>query len=302
MRDLSLIELKELIKELKQLNGFYIDQFYETGDDKFRFKLSKNKEKIELQAILAKTINKTSYVQKTEEATNFTLAVRKRITGFQIQGIEQYNNDRIIIFELGKRDAKSNIIFEMFGQGNLVLTDDKMNILLAYKLHDFKDRSVKPGIKYVSPKNEGMKKQDVKIIKPLIYRDQEGKAVDYSVIENEKYAALDKQGFESLQEALDLFYYENQNEKKQKKNPKIEEFEVSLKKQEHIISQIDLEINNNKMMGEILFKKMNEVNEIIKSAKSNKKVTKEELQNMFPNFKILEVNLKDKTITFEMIA
>jgi hypothetical protein len=39
---------------------------------------------------------------------------------------------------------------------------------------------------------------------------------------------------------------------------------------------------------------------MIKAAQGNKRITKEELQRMFPKIKVLNVDLKDKKITIEL--
>src|SRR5580693_1360814 len=102
MRGISTAELAVLVNELQSYVGFYIDRFYEVSDGKFRLKLSKNKVQPNIQIILAHTINKTNYIEKQEQASNFTIAVRKRIEGFNIKSIKQLNNDRIVLFELKK--------------------------------------------------------------------------------------------------------------------------------------------------------------------------------------------------------
>ena len=41
MRELYTIELVRLVEELRVLEGYYIDQFYELGKGRFRIKLSR---------------------------------------------------------------------------------------------------------------------------------------------------------------------------------------------------------------------------------------------------------------------
>lgn len=156
MRELYTLELIRLTKELKTIEGFYIDQFYEIERNRFRFKLSRKGEKGNLQCILPYTLNRTEVIELKEEATNFSLAVRKRISGARIKGIEQFNKDRIIIIKLERGGEESNIIMEMFGRGNMIFTESDMKIQLAYIIHDFKDRVIRPGQVYKPPKNSSM--------------------------------------------------------------------------------------------------------------------------------------------------
>ena len=153
MRELYTPELMQLVKELKAIEGFYIDQFYELDKNRFRFKLSKKGEKSNLQCILPYTLNRTEFVELKEEASGFSLAVRKRLSGARIESIYQLGEDRILAIRFSKANAESYIIFEMFGKGNMIIADPDMKIQLVYVVHNFKDRSVKTGEIYNPPKN-----------------------------------------------------------------------------------------------------------------------------------------------------
>ena len=153
MRGISTLELAALSRELSALKGFHVDKFYELADGAFRLRLSRQGERIDLQCVLGITFNATKYVEAAEQPTSFALAVRKRIAGAVVDAVSQYNEDRILLVRLLKGGAAVNMVVEMFGKGNLVLADEDMKIVLAYRIHDFKDRSVRPGAAYAPPKN-----------------------------------------------------------------------------------------------------------------------------------------------------
>lgn len=153
MRGLYVLEVARLAAELDNIKGFYIDQFYEIERNRFRLKLSRRGEKKNLQIILPYTINSAEIIEVKENATNFSMAVRKRACSSKITGVEQLSNDRIIMIKLERAASPINIILEMFGKGNLIITDSSMSILLTYIVHDFKDRSVRPGKQYKAPTN-----------------------------------------------------------------------------------------------------------------------------------------------------
>ena len=175
MRELYTLELIQLVNELKSVEGFYIDQFYEVDKNRFRFKLSKKGEKANLQCILPYTLNRTELIELKDEATNFSLGVRKRISGAKIKGIEQFNKDRIIILKLERGGAEQSIIIEMFGRGNMVFAEADMKIQLAYTNHDFKDRIIRPGQIYKSPKNSAIDFLNPKNIDALGKESEAGK-------------------------------------------------------------------------------------------------------------------------------
>ena len=175
MRELFTIELVRLVDELKSLEGMYIDQFYELEKGRFRIKLSRKGEKLNVRCILPETINRTEYIELSDEATNFSMAIRRRIDGLPIMSVEQLNGDRIILIRAGTGEKEVNIIFEMFGRGNLVLTDSSMRTMLAYQTHNFKDRAVRPNVIYVPPKNQSIGALGRKEISDAIIAIREGK-------------------------------------------------------------------------------------------------------------------------------
>jgi predicted ribosome quality control (RQC) complex YloA/Tae2 family protein len=167
MRELYTLELVQLIKELRSIEGFYIDQFYELERNRFRFKLSKKGEKANLQCILPYAINRTEFIELKEQPTGFSIAVRKRVGGARIKGIEQLNNDRIVLLKLEKANAETNMIIEMFGRGNIIIADSEMKIQLAYQPHEFKDRSIRPNEIYKPPNNSSMSITEISHIESL---------------------------------------------------------------------------------------------------------------------------------------
>ncbi|MDE1871419.1 MAG: NFACT family protein [Candidatus Micrarchaeota archaeon] len=156
MRELYTLELTRLAGELRRIEGFYIDQFYELDKDRFRLKLSRKGEKANLQCLLPYSLNGTETIEIKESATNFSIAARKRIGGARIKRVEQLGNDRIIALRLERKGEEESIILEMFGKGNMVVVNHDMNILLAYRVHDFKDRRVRPNSVYRLPENPAL--------------------------------------------------------------------------------------------------------------------------------------------------
>lgn len=302
MRVISTAELAVLAKELQEFDGFYIEKFYEVSENRFRLRLKRNKEQCNVQVILSHTINKTSYIEKQEQPTNFAIAVRSKIEGFQIREIRQLGDDRIVVFRLEKGDVEFNMIIEMFDNGNVILADKSMNIFLVYRNRQFRDRAIKPNVGYMPPKQSDSYKIEIpNSINPVIFRNKEGKAVDYSITIPDKYKNLEKQEFASLQDALDAFYYENPvGIKEEKENELVQQLRASIEKQKRILQEIDESINESKRMGDTVLNNMNKLNSIINELKRNKRITKQEAQSLFKDTNIIELDLKNKTVTIEI--
>ena len=152
MHSLSGLEISKLVSEFTSLEGAYIEKFYELQKNSFRLRMKKNTQ-INIECDIPDRIYITSYITQSESATNFAIAVRKHISGLRVNKIYQLNNDRIVVFNLKGKETEKNLIFELFGRGNVIITDTSMKILLCYDVHDFKDRQIRPGKEYISPAN-----------------------------------------------------------------------------------------------------------------------------------------------------
>ena len=265
MRTISMQELSALVAELRWMEGFFIDKFYELGKGRFRLRLSrKGEQQANVQIILSRTFNRTQYIEQRDEPTPFAMAIRKRLTGFMIEKVEQYNKDRIILLALKKGDERTNVVVEMFGTGNLIIADKDMKITLVYEPHEYKDRKIKIGETYAPPKSVVAPKGDGEAAATLWY-DKDGRCVDYSFFGNER-AGLEARGAHSLQEALDIFYHENpiaEEKERTKEERLVEELQSSIAKQETQIKSVEGQIEQAKEAGDKIFASMKRMNELI---------------------------------------
>jgi predicted ribosome quality control (RQC) complex YloA/Tae2 family protein len=85
--------------------------------------------------------------EKPEEATQLSMLFRKQLSEKRIVGIEQINFDRVIKITL---HTGQEIILELFGSGNLILTDNG-KIVFAMDQHVYKTRKVVIGEEYIPP-------------------------------------------------------------------------------------------------------------------------------------------------------
>ncbi|MGY0837470.1 NFACT RNA binding domain-containing protein [Aerococcus urinaeequi] len=109
-------------------------------------------------------------IQITEQAynnpetpPNFTMVLRKYVEGNIIEGIEQYDNDRIIIFNLTRRDelgdaSQQQLIVEIMGRhSNIFLLDKDKKIIDAIKhvpMYQNTFRTILPGATYQLPPHQ----------------------------------------------------------------------------------------------------------------------------------------------------
>ncbi len=77
--------------------------------------------------------------------------LRKHLGGYFLTEIKQVEPERILKIEFRVKDSVKFLYIEMFGKGNMILTDSDHIILNALEQHEFKGRTIKPKIRYIYP-------------------------------------------------------------------------------------------------------------------------------------------------------
>lgn len=146
MHELTSLEIGLLVREFKRLEGSRIRKFYDLGNGAFKIALYKSPDTRLVYVKLMKAINITEFSEAAGEATQFAMAMRKRIENSVVDSIQQMNNDRIIRFVLDK--GRQFLVLEMYGKGNLILTGPEGTIEVSYKRLMQKSREIKKGARY----------------------------------------------------------------------------------------------------------------------------------------------------------
>ncbi len=128
--------LNSFIKKVYQVNQKeFVLQLYRSDVKKRDFFISLNKGIAFYDA------------EKPEEATQLSMLFRKQLSEKRIVGIEQINFDRVVKITL---HTGQEIVLELFGGGNLILTDNG-KIVLAMDQHVYKTRKILIGEEYIPP-------------------------------------------------------------------------------------------------------------------------------------------------------
>ena len=80
--------------------------------------------------------------------TSFAMMLRKYLEGGRVLAIEQHGLERIVSFEIGRKETTYRLVVELFDEGNIVLCDTDWRIIKPLWHHRFKDREVVPGAEY----------------------------------------------------------------------------------------------------------------------------------------------------------
>lgn len=81
----------------------------------------------------------------------FAMMLRNRLSGADFAGVEQFEFDRILEFVFDREDGTTRIIVELFGQGNVAVTDGEYEVIDCLETVRLKSRTVVPGSRYEFP-------------------------------------------------------------------------------------------------------------------------------------------------------
>jgi predicted ribosome quality control (RQC) complex YloA/Tae2 family protein len=107
-----------------------------------------------LRIISGKFVFLTDYKENYDNPSGFCMFLRKYLSNSRMRKVEQIGSERVLRIVFEAKKVKYNLYAELFGKGNIVLTDENDMILNALEQKKWKDREIKKGLKYVFPKNK----------------------------------------------------------------------------------------------------------------------------------------------------
>ncbi len=153
MRELSSFDISAIVTELQKFKGSVVDKIYQIEKEDILIKLKKIVEgKTYLFARSGSFVIYTMYsFDIPKKPSNFAMILRKYLEGGVILNIEQHEFDRVIVITITRGDKKFYLIFELFSDGNIVLTDEKKIIIAPLKHQIWSHRTIKPREVYIFP-------------------------------------------------------------------------------------------------------------------------------------------------------
>lgn len=151
MKDqISAFELKYMVDELQVLLDSRVNQIYQPKGLLLQFhKTGEGKRYLRIEP------NALWLVEEKQEMTGkipgLCQALRKYIKGKKVTKIGQIGSERIVFMELETQKEKYNVYVELFGSGNIILTDGENKIIRAIEEREWKDRMIKSGEEYRLP-------------------------------------------------------------------------------------------------------------------------------------------------------
>ncbi|MFA9416871.1 ribosome rescue protein RqcH [Natrinema sp. HArc-T2] len=158
-RELTSVDLAALVGECGAYEGAKVDKAYLYGDDLVRLKMRDfDRGRIELilevgEIKRAHTVAPERVPDAPGRPPQFAMMLRNRLSGADFAGVEQYEFDRILEFTFEREDGTTRIIVELFGQGNVAVTDGEYEVIDCLETVRLKSRTVVPGSRYEFPES-----------------------------------------------------------------------------------------------------------------------------------------------------
>ncbi len=147
---ISSVELAALVSEFQLLVSGRIDQIYQQEQELLLQIYLAGKGKHLLRLVPGKFCCLTHRKETALKPSAFSMQLRKYLDHAFIRKIYQQDSERILVLAVEKKE-KFFLIIELFSKGNVVLTNAEFNIIAVLEQQFWKDRVVKPGVKYLFP-------------------------------------------------------------------------------------------------------------------------------------------------------
>ncbi len=145
-KEFSSFDVAAVIKELRnRILDSRVDNIYQQKKI-LLLKLRKTDSKDFMIIEAGRRIHLTRYTfDKPKIPPGFCMALRKHLRGARLISIEQHDFERSVILSFKTKNGNRRLYVELFGDGNIILTDEQDRILNVLSHRRMRDRDVIPG-------------------------------------------------------------------------------------------------------------------------------------------------------------
>jgi predicted ribosome quality control (RQC) complex YloA/Tae2 family protein len=147
---MSGVDLLAVVADLRRAMPLWIGKVYQYDQKLVGLRL--NGQEHARYHLLAESGRRLHRVRTAPEPpklpSSFAMLLRKHLEGGRVLAIEQHGLERIVSFEIGRKETSYHLVFELFDEGNVVLCDADWRIVKPLWHHRFRDREVVPGAEY----------------------------------------------------------------------------------------------------------------------------------------------------------
>lgn len=144
-KEFTSFDIAAATKELQPaISDSRVNNIYQLDEKTLVFKLHKTDlPPIRLVVEAGRRLHSTVYAPESpSEPPAFCMSLRKYLRGAWLTNIEQYEFERIVQVTFKIKEGLLKLVAELFGEGNIILTDEKNQILQALAFKRMRDRNV----------------------------------------------------------------------------------------------------------------------------------------------------------------
>lgn len=157
-KEFTSFDITAAIQELKpKIADSRVNNIYQFGDKTLLFKLHKvDVPPIRLVMEAGRRIHTTVYADESPlNPPAFCMAMRKYLRGAWVSGIEQAEFERIVTVSFRTKTGLLRLVLELFGDGNIILTNEQGTIIQALIFKRMRDRNILRNEVLVFPPSSG---------------------------------------------------------------------------------------------------------------------------------------------------
>jgi predicted ribosome quality control (RQC) complex YloA/Tae2 family protein len=150
-KEMNAFDVRAMVKEMQCLLGGYVDKVFHWDRRSVLIRINAPEGRRELLFKDGKWLHMPKDRPETPDTpSNFAVHLRKMMGNARVQEVRQQGFDRIVTMKLSTKEASYQIVFEMFGDGNLIVVEDG-KIVNCLEQKTWKHRDVRIGADYQFP-------------------------------------------------------------------------------------------------------------------------------------------------------
>lgn len=144
-KEFTSFDVAAVVRELTEtITDTRVNNIYQLDISTLFLKLHKpNCPSMNLVLEAGRRLHLTSYdLEKPSTPPAFCMALRKYLRDAKLTRIEQHEFDRVVTFTFRTKENDMQLILELFGEGNIILVNEKNAILQALSFRRMRDRNI----------------------------------------------------------------------------------------------------------------------------------------------------------------
>ena len=157
-KEFSSFDIAAATRELQPtIANSRVNNIYQFGEKTFIFKLHKtDSPMLRLVVEAGRRLHGTTYAEESPaEPPPFCMTLRRYLRDSWLRSVEQVEFERIVTLTFETKTGLLKLVVELFGEGNLILTNEQGIIIQALAFKKMRDRDVVRGVELVYPPASG---------------------------------------------------------------------------------------------------------------------------------------------------